>query len=340
MRIITGDCLTELAKLPEASVHCCVTSPPYWGLRDYGVAGQLGLESTPEEYVGRMVEVFRDVRRVLREDGTCWVNLGDSYANDSKWGGATGGKHAAGIHGSTGIGRGKTQTGLKPKDLIGIPWRVAFALQADGWRLRQDIVWAKPNPMPESVTDRCTKAHEYVFLLTKSARYWWDAEAIKEPVSGTANPRRAVHPAGWGKGDEPRTAIELQRAGVHRKSRPPGVTPKSAPAGSGTKANESFQAACVDLVSSRNKRSVWTVPSAPYSEAHFATYPPDLIKPMILAGCPVGGTVLDPFGGSGTTGMVALELGRRAILIELNPEYVALIRQRTDVTPGLALCNG
>ena len=244
--------------------------------------------------------------------------------------------------------------GLKPKDLIGQPWRVAFALQADGWWLRQDIVWAKPNPMPESIKDRCTKAHEYLFLLTKSERYFWDFQANQEPVAGTANarasqtgvgfghgydanpkPRFKSVPAGWGVGDEPRNAIDLQRDGVHRKAR--GVNPKAAASGTGSKQNESFAAAVVDLVSVRNRRSVWSIQSEPYPEAHFATYPTELPRRCILAGCPVGGTVLDPFGGSGTTGQVALDLGRKAVLIELNPKYVDLIRRRCSVTPGLAL---
>jgi DNA modification methylase len=343
LTILQGDWIAQLRTLPDCSVNCCVTSPPYWNLRDYSVNGQLGLEKTPDEYCAKMVEGFREVRRVLREDGTLWMNLGDSYNTKP---------------GST----------LKPKDMCGIPWMAAFALRADGWYLRQDIIWHKPNPMPESITDRCTKAHEYIFLLSKSARYYYDFEAVQEPVTGKAHRRSATPtPAGWGVGDEPRTAIELQRDGVHRKSKAPashhgsdfrngkkaqvhpnvgqrdrvervaGVTPKSAVPGSGIKANESFHAACVDLVEIRNKRSVWTVASQPYPEAHFATYPPDLIKPCILAGCPVGGTVLDPFGGSGTTGQVALELGRKAILIELNPEYVKLIERRTNVTPGLPL---
>jgi DNA modification methylase len=224
-----------------------------------------------------------------------------------------------------------------------VPWRVAFALQADGWYLRSDIIWHKPNPMPESVTDRPTKSHEYIFLLSKSERYWYDAEAIKEPANN-GDTRRDIFPAGWGQGDEPRTAIELQQAGIHRKTRTGGKWSGEHPQSSGHRIVERVAEARANgadhdspFGDTRNKRSVWTIPSAPYSEAHFATFPPDLIKPCILAGCRVGGTVLDPFGGSGTTGMVALELGRKAILIELNPAYVQMQRQRCDVTPGLAL---
>lgn len=326
LQIIQGDALQVLQKLPENSINCCVTSPPYWGLRDYGIDGQIGLEASIEEYVDKIVEVFGEVRRVLRGDGTCWVNLGDTYCS-------AGGTGHQGKHGDR-CNRTHTQrallskmpekTGLKPKDICGVPWRVAFALQRDGWYLRQDIIWSKPNPMPESVTDRCTKAHEYLFLLSKSEQYRWDQEAMMEPVSGTAHARIRV-PSGWGVGDEPRRAVELQKPGIHRKVAKPG---------SGIKNNNSFDAACVDLVTHRNKRSVWTIQSDPYPEAHFATYPPDLIKPCILAGCPEDGTVLDPFAGSGTTGAVAIALGRRAILIELNSDYVKLIHKRCDTTPG------
>ena len=391
LTIIQGDALAVLKTLAECSVQCCVTSPPYWGLRDYGVDGQLGLERTPEEYVSKMVAVFAEVRRVLREDGTLWLNIGDSYA-------AQGGDHSVYNSNQPNVGACRCHAngsgdkgirlpapGLKAKDLVGIPWRLAFALQADGWWLRQDIIWHKPNPMPESVTDRCTKAHEYIFLLTKSARYYFDAEAIKEPLAYPEETRRPLGSKGaW------------QMDGRDQGENGGGASYDSYP-------------------STRNKRSVWTVPSAPYSEAHFATFPPDLIKPCIMAGtsargcCPQCGapweriversggsighswhdhsvdmeqgqrvtdptakgsiarckdgngqeyrvetkgwepgcecgfgtlqpcTVLDPFGGSGTTGMVALELGRKALLIELNSGYVKLAERRCDVTPGLAL---
>lgn len=489
--ILTGDCREVLKTLPDESVHCCVTSPPYWGLRDYGTASweggdpecehlapmpggtkgfqtypkantaeavekkvavrrqqfqgacrdcgavridhQIGLEKTPQEFVESMVQVFREVRRVLKADGTLWLNLGDSYANDGKWGGETGGKAAYLDEGSrTRAGREKRFTGLKPKDLVGIPWMVAFALRADGWYLRRDIIWNKPNPMPESVTDRPTTSHEYIFLLSKSERYFYDAEAIKEPCeSGPSDIRKMLE--------------SKSRIGGKHKDLVDSLSKASSATNIGDKR-------AVGTPDGRNKRSVWTVASAPYKESHFATYPPALIKPCILAGtrtagkrcdcaqiistptgtgdvedptmetgrsgmnrprredegtrpvtrrqqrhhaalmkesphrramelicgdafahyirtdasearplppnvmadflsrgwitdpspecgCPIhpADTVLDPFGGSGTTGMVAAELGRKAILIELNEKYTALIHKRTDVTPGLPL---
>jgi DNA modification methylase len=300
-----GDALAVLRTMPDASVHCCVTSPPYYGLRNYGVAGQIGLEPTPEAFVQKLVEVFREVRRVLRDDGTLWLNLGDSYA-----GGKTGradhgsgdascklGPKRDGIPGGTVMGpiaQRLVPAGYKPKDLIGIPWRVAFALQADGWYLRSEIIWAKRNCMPESVTDRPTKAHEQVFLLAKRERYFYDAEAIKEPVTGGAHAR----------GD--------------------GVNPKCAEPGSGVKQNSSFSAAVNGLVSNRNCRSVWTLGHEATPEAHFATFPIRLAERCILAGCPAGGTVLDPFAGAGTTGLAALKHGRQFVGSELNAEYITL----------------
>jgi len=302
--IHNGDCLEVLRTMPHESVQCCVTSPPYWGLRDYGHDGQIGLESTPEAYVGRMVEVFREVRRVLREDGTLWLNLGDSYAgNGAISQAATEADKKTATVGALLNGsqrRVGTVPGLKPKDLVGIPWRVAFALQADGWYLRQDIIWHKPNPMPESVTDRCTKAHEYVFLMAKSQRYYYDAEAISEASKYPEDNRKARQKASdyesmMGNGGQIRAVIN----------------PKGA---------RSY--------ATRNHRSVWTVCTKPYSGAHFAVMPPDLVKPCILAGCPEGGVVLDPFMGSGTVAAVAQDAGRRAIGIELNPEYCKLIAKR------------
>ena len=300
--ILCGDALTELRKLPAESVQCCVTSPPYWGLRDYGVAGQLGLESTQEQYVAKLIEIFREVRRVLRADGVLWLNLGDSYNS-----GAEVGRHDARINpdgpGATakfmGTARqyGNRQTGLKPKDLVGIPWRVAFALQADGWWLRQDIIWSKPNPMPESVTDRCTKAHEYIFLLSKAASYYYDAGAVAEAAIWNEDPR-----AGNG-----RLTYDGKRQGDD---------------GTG-------QEAFVSIKDTRNRRSVWEITTKPYAEAHFATFPPELPRLCILAGSKPGDTILDPFAGSGTTGEVAQELGRHATLIELNPAYCELIKRRT-----------
>jgi site-specific DNA-methyltransferase (adenine-specific) len=299
VKILVGDVLERLRQLPDESVQCVVTSPPYWGLRDYGTEGQIGLEPTPQEYVAKMVDVFREVWRVLRSDGTCWVNLGDSYTSGGRGGNGSFADERPGWRGMPSeFGKKRGIPGLKSKDLVGIPWRVAFALQADGWYLRSDIIWHKPNPMPESVTDRPTKAHEYLFLLSKSERYYYDAEVIKEEVTG----------------------------GAH--SRGNGVNPKCAEMGTGIKQNSSFSAAVADLVSSRNKRSVWTIPTQPFPEAHFATYPEKLVEPCILAGSKEGDTVLDPFCGSGTTGVVALGHGRDFIGIELNPEYAAMSKRR------------
>jgi DNA modification methylase len=306
-RIIQGDCLEGLRTLPDASVHCCVTSPPYWGLRDYGHDGQIGLEATPEAYVARMVEVFREVRRVLRDDGTLWLNLGDSYAassgkksnrpqrafNGQGWVGERGGyasANAANLDATIDYGD------CKPKDLVGIPWRVAFALQADGWWLRQDIIWHKPNPMPESVRDRCTKAHEYVFLLTKSQRYYYDAQAVSEPAAY----------AGAQTNDFSASAVGLR------------IKPSG----------NAVPGTIYTVKPTRNRRSVWTITTKPYRGAHFAVMPPDLVEPCIKAGCPEGGTVLDPFAGSGTTLAVAAQLGRSGIGCELNPEYIELAEQR------------
>lgn len=324
LTIMQGDALAMLSKMPAESAQCCVTSPPYWGLRDYGVLGQMGQEETPEEFIAGMVAVFSEVRRVLKPNGTLWLNIGDSYCGAAGgFQGATG-QRASRTH--TARVRSKLCDGMKAKDLVGIPWMLAFALRADGWFLRQDIIWHKPNPMPESTLDRCTKSHEYIFLLSKSSSYFYDNEAIREKASDGTHPRLAGNkPAGWASGPGSHHPIDHNQTGQHRKT------------AAGTKNNASFNAAMAVMPETRNKRSVWTVPSAPFKEAHFATYPPDLIKPCILAGSRPGDVVLDPFGGSGTTGSVALELGRRAVLIELNPDYVAIIRRRTSVTPGLAL---
>lgn len=262
--VLVGDCRESLRTIPDQSVHCVVTSPPYFGLRDYGVDGQIGLEQTPTEFVAKLVEAFREVRRALRDDGTLWLNLGDSYA--SAWAMPGGRRNVAG-QGSLSNGKranrpNRLVDGLKEKDLMGIPWRVAFALQADGWYLRQDIIWSKPNPMPEgkAARDRCTKSHEYIFLMSKSRRYRFDSAAMSDDA--------------------------------------------------------------------KNRRSVWSVSAKPFKGAHFATFPPDLIEPCILAGCPEGGTVLDPFGGSGTTAGVAIAHGRKAVICELNPGYAALMPAR------------
>ena len=376
IKILQGSCLETLSSLEEKSVNTCVTSPPYWGLRDYGNGDQLGQEETPEKFVENLVNVFREVRRVLRDDGTVWLNLGDSYCGTGHKGDTkdmliSGGKARNGQS----FALNNKVEGLKSKDLIGIPWRVAFALQADGWYLRQDIIWHKPNPMPESVQDRCTKSHEYIFLLSKSPKYYYDIEAIKEETLTQDNQNR----------DRDKTKL----------NNTPGRTKME-----GLKTNN---------YETRNKRSVWSISTKPYKEAHFATYPPELIKPCILAGCPekvcvkcgtpyqritsrksdqlrvdnstldrfgngkagvhrkiggqyqkwlnenplttVGwekqcncetnetksGTVLDPFGGSGTTAQVSNNLNRNAILCELNPEYVEIAKARLKHSLGMFL---
>jgi DNA modification methylase len=317
-RVIEGDCRTELPRLADGSAHCCVTSPPYWGLRDYGHPDQLGLEKTPEEYTEKLVAVFREVRRVLRDDGTLWLVLGDSYAggggyapnapcNERRAKGESWGKmnrfSPREGEARTKARPGYTPPGLKPKDLVGIPWRVAFALQADGWYLRSDIIWAKPNPMPESVTDRPTRSHEYIFLLSKSPRYYFDQEAVKEPLAVT----------------------NAQRTTDHYD------TSKRGPRDAGNSGLDNLAARMRSgQVSHRNVRSVWTVTTQPFPDAHFAVYPPRLIEPCIKAGCLEGGTVLDPFCGTGTTGMVAARLDRSFIGIELSPEYAAMSRRRID----------
>lgn len=291
---------------------------------------ELGLEATPAEYVAALVDVFGLVRELLADDGTLWLNLGDSYANDAKWGGSTGGKHVQALHGDSGIGRGKKMTGMRPKNLLGIPWRVAFALQEAGWYLRQDIIWHKPNPMPESVTDRCTKAHEYMFLLSKRERYFFDSEAIKEQ-SVTDDPRRPYGSKGaWdldGRPEEQRPNGKLRAPANVKRGDFNGDT-------NDLHGREAFRS----FTETRNRRSVWTVSTAPYSGAHFATFPPALIEPCILAGSRTGDTVLDPFFGSGTTGEVAVNLGRNWIGCELNPEYAPLQQART-AQGGLALAT-
>jgi DNA modification methylase len=291
-KIYNMDCMEGLKQLEDNSIHCCVTSPPYFGLRDYGVDGQLGLEPTPEVYVSHMVEIFKEVKRVLRADGTLWLNLGDSYAGNGK-GGQSNTKRSENWQPSY-ANKGVVSAGLKPKDLIGIPWMVAFALRADGWYLRQDIIWHKPNPMPESVTDRCTKAHEYIFLLSKSQKYYYDHEAIKEETITKDNSQR--------------------NRDITKLNNTPGRTRMA-----GLKTNN---------YDYRNKRSVWTVATKPFKEAHFATFPPDLISPCIKASCPKGGTVLDPFMGAGTTALVAYDEGCNYIGFELSKEYCNIAEKR------------
>ena len=370
-KIVCGDCLEVMRAWPSESVDCCVTSPPYWGLRDYGTATweggdadcdhkeakqktrydyslasskiqdgsrtgtdatvgswkdvcpkcgakridrQLGLEKTPEEYVAKMVEIFAEVKRVLKDGGTLWLNLGDSYAGSGKGSNPDGTPHPATLTGKQGTHKGTinglhfpqkaSDIGLKPKDLCGIPWMVAFALRADGWYLRQDIIWAKPNPMPESVIDRCTKAHEYIFLMSKKAKYYCDMEAIKEnsvdPESHNGRNKRNDDKFVGQPMSETRGGFSKIEAGT--------------------------------TYPTRNKRSVWTVATKPYSEAHFATFPPDLITPCVLAGCPKGGVILDPFMGSGTTAVVSAQNGRNYVGCELNPEYINLGRVEATET--------
>ena len=302
IKILQGNCLDKLKELPDQSINTCITSPPYWGLRDYGEGEQLGMEDTPEEFVNNLVEVFREVKRVLRDDGTVWLNLGDSYSS----GGRTTTTNQS-LRGDKdyGVTRPKPSKGIKPKDLIGIPWRVAFALQQDGWYLRQDIIWHKPNPMPESVKDRCTKAHEYIFLLSKSPKYYFDNEAIKEDSKYYGKDKRS---------DKGNIRYEGKRT-----------------SNKDSKAQQSF----VTINPKKNKRSVWTVTTKPFKGAHFATFPMDLIEPCVLSGCPENGTVLDPFGGSGTTGIVASNHNRKAVLIELNTEYIEIAKQRIQDQGGL-----
>ncbi len=325
-----GDSLKVLRKLDSQSVQCCVTSPPYWSLRDYGVEGQLGLEKTPEEYVAKMVEVFREVRRVLRDDGTLWLNLGDCYmSNPNPDNGDP--KNMEGRKRINNPNRQKIP-GLKTKDLVGIPWMVAFVLRDDGWYLRQEIIWHKPNAMPESVTDRPTRAHETIFLLSKSQRYYYDAEAIKEPAKDSSIKRLNQDidsQQGSIRGNGGSKTMKAVRFGGNKKN---GGTTYSGKAwtpsmdGGAKGIDERKHGAYIRV----NKRSVWSVATANFKEAHFATFPPKLIEPCILAGCPKGGVVLDPFGGSGTTNMVAKKHGRSSIYIDLNPEYLQMAINRMD----------
>ena len=307
-KFITADAKEGLSRLPDKSVNCIVTSPPYYGLRDYGIDGQIGLEKTPEEYITNLVDVFREAKRVLRDDGTLWVNIGDCYAGSGK-GAARYPENAKKYKQGTSKGMlgtpGVTKVGFgncKPKDLIGIPWMLAFALRDDGWYLRSDIIWNKPNAMPESVKDRCTKSHEYIFLFSKSRKYYYDADAIKEPCSPKTKFRA--------KSDNP------PRYGGNKYTKNPDVFYR-------TKSGNAYQ-----YHEKRNKRDVWSVSTKPYKEAHFATFPPDLVEPCILAGCPENGIVLDFFAGSGTVGFVAKKYNRGFILIDLNPGYIELAKRR------------
>lgn len=373
-----GDALTVLRTLPEASVNCCITSPPYWGLRDYGtgkweggaadcdhkqnhgiqgktgqradrtftaeavykqkcrkcgavrVDKQLGLEKTPQIYIKKIVSLMSEVRRVLRDDGTLWLNLGDTYCNSDKWGGggANTGKHTKAPDGSIESWKAVRRKwskvrGLKPKDLVGIPWRVAFALQGDGWWLRSDIIWAKPAPMPESVTDRPTRSHEYIFLLAKSEKYYCDMESVKEPaVCG--------HPSGNGYKRDARLTYQdgAGARGSDEQWKPRPSVAKGGFAGKTEAMADTGQNAFRAVTEMRNLRDVWTVDTQPFTEAHFATFPPRLIEPCVIAGCPPEGLILDPFSGAGTTGLVAQKHQRNFLGIELNPDYIAMAERR------------
>lgn len=304
-RILVGDVRTRLSEIPDQSVQSCVTSPPYFGLRDYGEDAQIGLEPSLQDYVDEIVKVFREVKRVLRDDGTLWLNLGDSYSGSGKGRNPDGTVHVSALIAKQGTSAGTVMgdvpsgivpEGLKPKDLMGVPWRVAFALQADGWYLRQDIIWAKPNPMPESVTDRCTKSHEYLFLLSKSARYYFDNQAIKEPAVWAGDERNG----------EGRLTYDGKRQGQKGEG----------------------QEAFVSISDTRNKRDVWTINTKPFKGAHFAVMPEALVEPCILAGSKEGDTILDPFSGSGTVGLVALTNNREYLGVELNPQYAEMSVER------------
>lgn len=302
-KVICGDALEALRTMEPESVYTCITSPPYYNLRDYGAPGQIGMEETPERYIQSLVEVFREVWRVLRKDGTLWINIGDSYATSS------GPQPPGNTRNKCGHTSKSVPDGYKKKDMIGIPWLLAFALRADGWYLRQDIIWQKPNAMPESIRDRCTKSHEYIFLLSKSAKYYFDAAAISEPITGKSTKRYLMQGGeqmpifGGGKyGDN-------EREETRTKSGKP-YKPKGR----------------------RNKRSVWSISTAGFKGAHFATFPEKLVEPCVLAGSPPGGTVLDPFAGSGTTGAVAKRLRRDFVGVEINPEYARMAEDRITAT--------
>ena len=300
-KIYCGDALELLDTFPDEYVNCCVTSPPYFGLRDYHVDGQIGLEETPELYVERLIEIFREVKRVLKKDGTLWLNLGDSYNGSGKGSVFTEKSQKQSTNSGANINKPTKISNLKPKDLIGIPWLVAFALRSDGWYLRQDIIWSKPNPMPESVTDRCTKSHEYIFLLSKSKKYYYNADSIKQQSVSQDNSQR----------DRDNTKL----------NQTPGRSKMK-----GLKTNHYTES---------NKRSVWHVATRPFSESHFAVYPQELIVDCIKAGCPENGIVLDPFAGTNTTGIVARKQNRNFISIELSSEYVRIAEKRTQNELGM-----
>lgn len=313
--IIQGDSFQVLKTLPDQSVQTCITSPPYYGLRDYGVDGQIGLEANITDYIANLVKVFQEVRRVLKDDGTLWVNLGDSYMGSGKgaWKEKDQQKHVYVPDRAF-----KSDSGLKPKNLMGVPWRIAFALQDDGWYLRSDIIWNKPNAMPESVKDRPTKAHEYIFLLSKSQKYYYDHEAIKE---------EAIY-----KEQEPIRGSDGTFGPTQSRLR----TSKKRGEFEGKHGNAAF-GAIRNKRNKRNKRSVWTVTTKPYKGAHFATYPPDLIAPCVLSGSRIDDVILDPFFGSGTTGLVAVQHSRKFLGIELNPDYVDIAKKRLNQVQTILL---
>jgi DNA modification methylase len=327
------DCITGMKQLDDESVNCCVTSPPYWGLRDYGVSGQIGLEETLEIYIKNLVEVFSEVRRVLKPDGTLWLNLGDSYASRPQSGDKD---HIDPKRSYKGGNRCRTSE-LKPKDLIGIPWRVAFALQTDGWYLRSDIVWEKPNAMPEGVTDRPTRCHEYIFLLSKSQKYYYDSDAIKEPIAESSvkrlsqdiqNQLGSTRANGGAKtnGNMKAVCFGGNKKGGGTTYSGKEWSSKMAPGAPDIDERKHMNAAGEPYIL-RNKRDVWKVATALFSEAHFATFPPKLIEPCILAGSRVSDLILDPFMGSGTTAMVAMQLQRNFIGFELNPDYIEIAKK-------------
>lgn len=328
--IITGDALDALRTMPDQSVQCCVTSPPYWGLRNYGVPGQIGLEPTVEEHLATLTAVFREAWRVLRDDGTLWVNYGDTYLCNQ----------GAGFNGNKRLPEQDRRVSVtrpawaKPKDLLGLPWRLAFALQADGWYLRSDIIWHKPNCMPESVKDRPTRAHEYLFLLSKSERYYYDHEAVREPTAAASGQGRAQSSLAlsWNRiVQEPERPAQqyAQHRITKRHTVRPGVDTHGGGQGTGAITFDPH---------TRTRRDVWTVPTRGFPDAHFATFPPDLIRPCILAGCPASGVVLDPFFGAGTVGVVCVEEARRYLGVELNPDYAEMAERRVAEAVAKANC--
>ena len=327
--IINGNSLEVLKSLPDNSIDCCVTSPPYYALRDYGCDGQIGLEETPEKYIERLCEVFSEVRRVLTPEGTLWLNIGDSY-NGNKVGNIEVVKNKK-VSESNDFHK-KLCGGAKPKDLIGIPWMLAFALRSQGWYLRQDIIWHKPNPMPESVTDRCTKSHEYIFLMSKSQKYYFDYEAIQEPCADQSRTNYACGNRTNGINKD-RNDNDFGERSKNWKPRTKNCQYDGQKPNSFHLSRENGEPDKEYYV--RNKRDVWSVNVKPCSEAHFATYPFELIKPCILAGCPENGIVLDPFMGSGTTAIVARSLNRNYLGVELNPEYIKIAHKRLEKHLGM-----